>query len=520
MTDYDVLVVGGGHNGLICATYLAKSGKRVAVLEAADQPGGGAATREFAPGFSVSACAQWLDQLSSVVSADLELEKNGLELAARDLASIALGADGRHLSLLGDSVEAEGLSRDEQQTYKTFHKQMLRFAKLLEKVFLQRAPALVESNLTDRITLAKLGLGLKMLGKEDMSDLMRIILINMYDVMEENFEDPQLKALLSLEGVLGAHAGPRSPNTVFGYLYRLVGQVQGFTGPAQVKGGAGGLGAALAASAEASGVTLRLGARVGSIDTEMGRATGVTLADGEQLKAPLVVSNVDPMTTFEKLVGFRNVEAGVVRRSSQIRHKSGTAKLHLALDGLPAFTGLDGEQLGQRLVIAPDMNYVERAFNAVKYNEYSPAPAMDISIPTVNDPSLAPEGKHVLSAIVQFVPYEIEGGWEAHRESFIQVLLDLLESYAPGIRQQVTASELLTPADLEREFGMKGGHWHHGEIALDQVLMMRPFPGATQYGTSVDGLYLCGAGAHPGGGLTGLPGRNAAKEIIKRGADA
>jgi phytoene dehydrogenase-like protein len=209
-----------------------------------------------------------------------------------------------------------------------------------------------------------------------------------------------------------------------------------------------------------------------------------------------------------------------VRRVSQVRHRSGSARLHLALDGLPRFSGLDESRLGQRLVIAPDMNYIERAFNAIKYDEYSVAPALDISIPTVNDDSLASAGRHVLSATVQYAPYAPEGGWDLHRQTFIDRVLDCLAGYAPDIREQVLHSELLTPADLESEYRMAGGHWHHGELSLDQVLMMRPFPGATQYATPIDGLYLCSAGAHPGGGLMGLAGKNAAEEILRRGASA
>lgn len=520
MTDYDAVLVGAGHNGLVCATYLAKAGKRVLVLEANDAPGGCATTREFSPGYSVSACAQWLYQLSPQVNQDLALAQHGLTLAARDLASISLCPQGQHLTLAGDSVEGGGITGKDQQAYRAFREKMLKYSKLLAKAFAARAPRLVESNLTDRLTLIKLGLGLKMLGRDDMNDLMRIILINMYDVMEENFENPRLQALLSMDSVLGTHMGPRSPNTVFSYLYRLVGDVFSYQGPAQVKGGMGAIGNALASSARAAGVEIRLGQAVASIDTESGRATGVTLADGEKISAPLVISNADPVTTFETLVGYPNLETGTVRRVSQIRQKSGTAKLHLALDGLPKFTGLSEVQLGQRLVIAPDMNYIERAFNAVKYNECSKAPALDISIPSVNDQSLAPEGKHVLSAIVQFAPYQPEGGWESHRAQFIKLLVDCIGEYAPGLSEQVIASELLTPADLEREFHMTGGHWHHGELAMDQVMMMRPFPGATQYGTPIDGLYLCGAGAHPGGGVMGLAGRNAAREILKRGAAA
>lgn len=521
MTDtYDVALVGAGHNGLVCATYLARAGKKVLVLEANAEPGGCAATREFAPGYSASSCAQWLNQLHPTVARDLALENHGLRWAARELASISLDLDGQHLTQRGDYVEGGNITAADSAAFRKFHAKTTRYAKLLARAFEARAPKLVESNLTDRLTLIKLGLGLKMLGRDDMSDLMRIILINMYDVMEENFDNAQLKGLLSLDSLLGSHMGPRTPSTVFGYLYRRVGEVFGHAGHAQVKGGMGALGQAMAASARAAGVEIRLSSAVASIDVDAGRVTGVTLADGEQISAGIVVSNADPITTFERLVGLRNLETDTARRVSQIRCTGGTAKLHLALNGLPVFTGLHERQLGQRLVIAPDMNYIERAFNAVKYKEYSTAPALDISIPTVHDAGLAPAGAHVLSAIVQFAPYAPQGGWEAHRETFTQLVVECIARYAPGIEQQIVASELLTPADLERDYGMTGGHWHHGELGMDQVLMMRPFPGATQYNAAFDGLYLCGAGAHPGGGVMGLAGRNAAREIIKRGAAA
>jgi phytoene dehydrogenase-like protein len=448
----------------------------------------------------------------------MALESHGLKWLARDLDSIALSADGSHVTLSGD--RASGVGTADQAAFAAFAARNRKFTRLLAKLFAERPPKLVEANLLDRLSLFKLGLGLKMLGKDDMSEFMRIVLMNMYDLMQETFDSPRLQALLSMDAVLGARTGPRTPGTVFAYLYRQLSGESGFGGAGLVSGGMGSLGSAMAASAAAAGAEIRLGTRVAAIEMDADRATGVRLEDGSVIAAAAVVSNADPVTTFRDLVGYQRIEAGTARRITEIRHGSGTAKLHLALDGLPSLAGLSRQQLGQRLVIAPDMDYLERAFNAVKYDDYSAEPVMDISIPSLHDPGLAPDGRHVLSAIVQYAPYAPAGGWKQHREAFLERLLGLLGSYAPGIRQQVVASELLTPQDLERRFGMVGGHWHHGEMSLDQVLMNRPFPGSSQYGTPVRGLYLCGAGTHPGGGLMGLAGRNAAREILRRGEAA
>ena len=517
---YDVIVVGGGHNGLVCATYLAKAGRKVLVLEANAALGGGSATSEFSDQFSVSSCAHWLFQLNPEVASDMGLKGHGLELAARDLNTIALAEDGNHLTIGVNTLEGAGVTDEDRKAFVAFNKQMLKFSKLLSGAFNRRAPKLVEGNLTDRITLAKLGLGMKMLGKTDMSDLMRLALINIYDVMEENFENDLLKAAISLDSLLGSHMGPRSPNTVYGYLYRRMGDIYGFNGPAVVRGGMGAVGEALGNAAKTAGVDIEVSAAVSKINVDVDRATGVTLADGRVVDADMVVSNADPKTTFNKLVGLTNIETGIARRVKSMRMKGDAAKLHIALESLPDFTGLTKDQIGQRLLIAPTMDYIELAFNACKYGEYSKAPAMDISIPTIHDPSLAPDGKHVMSVIVQFAPYELEGGWESHKDNFKNLIIDRIADYAPNLKDKIIASELLTPADLEDRFHIHGGHWHHGEISLDQILTMRPFPGASQYGTSVDGLFLCSAGTHPGGGVMGLAGHNAAKEIIKRGKSA
>jgi|APSaa5957512493_1039668.scaffolds.fasta_scaffold01891_4 phytoene dehydrogenase-like protein len=517
--EIDVIVVGGGHNGLVCANYLARSGRSVLVLEANDSFGGAASTLEFADNFRVSACAHWLNQLNPKVLAELDLENHGLKLAARDLNTISLAKDGNHLTLRSDGIEGVAVSELDRIAYLRFNSQMLKFAELLAKVFERRPPKIIDGDFGDRISLVKLAVGMKMLGKEDMRDLLRLVLINIYDVMEENFESEQLKAAISIDSVLGAHMGPRSPNTVFTYLYHKLGEVYGYKGPAVVEGGMGSLGEALASSAQASGVKLRCASKVEKIEVDVDQVAGVTLTDGEFIPCNTVVSNVDPKATFENLVGFNNIETGVVRRVSNLRMQGNAAKLHLALSAVPQFTGLDDAQLGQRLIISPNMKQIDQAFNSAKYGEFSGETIMDVSIPSLHDSTLAPEGSHVLSAIVQYAPYNLKQGWSQQaRDSFMSLIVEQLEQYAPGIGELIVEKQLLTPVDLSEKFNLTGGHWHHGEISVDQIMMMRPFPGASQYATSVDGLYLCGAGSHPGGGVMGLAGRNAAREIAKRQA--
>ena len=515
---HDVIIVGAGHNGLICASYLAMAGRNVLVLEANDEVGGCSATREFSAGYSVSSAAQWLYQLNPQVFADLKLKAKGLKYAAENLDSIALDPKGNaHVSLNGSHVSGGGLAEGDAAKYAELHAQLLKFVTILDKVFNRRPPKLVDSDFHDKITLAELGLGMKMLGKEDMSEMLRVGLMNIYDLLDENIETPLLKGAISLDAVLGTHMGPRSPNTVYTYLYKLLGQHYGFSGPTVVSGGMGSVSKALAQSAHDLGGEIRTGSAVVSIDLEADQAVGVTLENGESLSANTIVSNADPKSTFTKLVGLRNVETGFSRRVQVIRAKGTAAKLHLALEGLPIFTGLTDKQHGQRLLIAPTMQYVEKAFNHAKYGEYSSAPAMDISIPTFHDSSLAGSGKHVLSATIQYAPYELKGGWnDEEKAAAKEVAIKLLCEYAPGLREQIVDSEYLSPADIEAEFNLYGGHWHHGEISLDQVLMMRPTPGCTQYSTPVDNLFLCGAGAHPGGGVMGLAGKNAADEIVRQ----
>lgn len=514
MTDrYDAIVVGAGHNGLVCAALLAKAGKRVLLLEANKQVGGAAITRTFTDGFSVSAGAHLLYQLQPQVQKDLQLK---IKLAADDMATIVLAADGKYVRYQGGQVS--GVRQQDADNFAAFHRRMTRYADLLQTHFNRPPPRLGTSDTKDLLTLARLGFDVRRLGKVEMQEFLRLIGMNIHDELTERFDSPLLRGGLCVDAVLGTHLGPRSPNTILTYLYRLAGNHGRISSPV---GGMGSVSDALAHRARESGVTIRTGMPVVRIMVENGRAVGVETKDGEQFSSLTVVSNADPKQTILKLVGARHVETRFTHRISNIRMRGNAAKLHLALDGLPTIEGLSRQDFGERLLIAPDENYVERAFNPAKYGEVSTAPVIELTFPSVRDESLAPTGKQVLSAIIQYAPYDLKGGWtNTARDDFRQASIAAIAHYAPDIEQRILASELLTPVDIEQEFHMGGGHWHHGELTLDQFMFVRPVPGAAQYQMPLDGLYLCGAGSHPGGGVSGAAGRNAAGVILSKGTAA
>lgn len=513
---WDCLIIGAGHNGLVCANYLARSGRKVLVLEASNRIGGAAITREFAPGFQVSACAHLLHQMSAALIRELDLARHGLDFAATALPSYALALDGKPMRLDSGSI-AERSSAD-GAAYGPFTARLGTFAAALLPVLQMVPPRLANGGWSDRFGLLRLLWQIRSLGRRDMRELLRILGMNAYDLLEEQFESDLVKGAIGFDAVLGSGFGPRSPGSVLTLLYRLA--AQSASGPAQLalpRGGMGAVTAALAAAARAAGVEIRTGAEVARIMVTEDRASGVILASGEAIAAGTVVSNADPRTTFLKLLGPAQLDTGFVRRVDHLRSRGLVAKLHLALDGPPDFTGL-GDGIGGRLLIAPSLDYLERAFNPSKYGEIAEAPALEITVPTIHDPGLAPSGKHVLSALIQYAPYTLAEGWDAGRPRLAERAIETIEAYAPGLRRRILATEILTPLDIEAEFGMAGGHWHHGELAFDQFFMVRPVPGAAQYRTPVDGLYLCGAGAHPGGGVMGASGRNAAQQILKQAA--
>jgi len=506
------VIIGGGHNGLVCAAYLARAGKQVTVLEAADQVGGAAVTREFAPGFKVSAGAHLLYMLDKNVRKELSLDSSGLSFSQRQMKTTALAEDGNHLVISGGSLQGGNISSADQVAMKEYRRFMTRFAGIINRLNNRIPPRIGTKNRSDLFSLAKTALDIRLLGRDDMREFLRIAGINIYDVLQENFDNPLLKGALSLDGVLGTNLGPRSNNSMFCALHRL----SGLQGMAMPRGGMGAVSNALANVARKHGADIRTSTTVSRILMNGDHASGVELQDGEQISANTVVSSADPKTTFFGLLGACHMEAGFVRKINNIRIRGNTAKLHLALKGKPEFNGLNQNLLGERLLIAPDIEYVERAFNHAKYGEHSIKPVAEITIPSVHDNSLAAPGNHVLSAVVQYAPYQLKEGWSVAKAAFTEQVVDLLATYAPGIRSQILHTELLTPVDIEREFRITGGHWHHGELAIDQFMMLRPVPHCAQYASPVKGLYLCGAGSHPGGGVMGSAGRNAAKAILNK----
>ena len=509
----DAIVIGAGHNGLVCAAYLARAGMNVTCLEAAESAGGMAAPRTLGddyhiPGLSVSAYP-----ISAAIRRDLKLDQFGYS-PGKAVDTIALDAEGNHLTIGANSVSGIDLSESDADAYPAFKKEYLAFAKSLRPLFDNKPPRLKDMPFSDLSTLAKLGWNVRLgLGRDAMYELLRVVAINIYDVLNDSFDDDRLKGAIAADAVIGSAMGPRTPGTVLTWLQRLYGELGG---PLSVHSSEQ-LVNALTQSAENAGASIRLNTRVAKILVDNGKAFGVELENGEMLKARTIISNADPRATFSTLVGAPTLDAMFANRVTQIRGSGVVASLHLALSGIPEFSGLDEDRLGNRLLVAPTMKYVEHAFNHSKYGEYSEHPVLDIAIPSIHNSSLAPDGHHVMSINVAFVPYALDGGWEEQKTTLAYKIISRLGEYSPNLKSLVIDHEFLTPRDIEQTYGAVQGHWHHGELTIHQSFMMRPLHGAAQYDTPIDRLFLCSAGCHPGGGLTGRPGRLAARRILELG---
>ncbi len=514
MDRYDSIIIGAGHNGLVCAAYLAQSGQRVLVLEASATPGGLGADREFHPGFHASV-AHTVSHFSEKIASDLKLASHGFRASAKSLPTVGLSRNGEHVVLHGGSIS--GTSTDDADAYQRYTRLMRRFVHVLKPFWLKTMPRIGNNSIAEMLTFAHMGLNIRRIGKQDMQEFLRIISLPARDLMDENFDNDILKATLSWDGLIGSKLAPRSPNgAVLAMLYRMAGESGG--AHAIPAGGVNGLVESLCAAATKSGAKIRNSAHVSRIiisaDSDGLKTAGVQLVDGEKIEADRVISATDPQRTFLELVGVEYLDIGFTNRIRRLRCDGYVAKLHLALSELPAFNGL--EQPDGRMIIAADMDAIEFAFDDAKYGECPVNPVMEIVIPSLHDASLAPAGQHVLSAHVMYVPYRLNGGWtDAARNQICERAIDTIALYAPRIREHIVHSELLTPADLEDKYHVTGGHWHHTELSMDQMLMMRPTYEAAQYRTPIPGLFLCGAGCHPGGGLMGGAGHNAAREILR-----
>jgi phytoene dehydrogenase-like protein len=524
MPTYDIIIIGGGHNGLVAACYLAKAGLKTLVLERREIVGGAAVTEELSPGFRCSTLAHSAGPLLPYIAKDLQLSQHGLEIITPEPRLLALASDGNSICLYNDTAqtiaEIEKVSKKDAASYPEFRRSFARIGKVLAPLLTMTPPAIDKPALGEVWNLGKLGLSFRGLGKKDAYRLLRWGPMAVADLVAEWFETETLRAAVATRGIFGAFAGPWSAGTSAGLLWQAAMDGQPVAPASFIKGGTGALTQALAKAAALAGVEIRTNAEVAALQTTSQRVSKVTLKSGEEIAARAIVSNADPRTTLLKLVDAVDLDPNFLTKIRNYRAFGVSAKINLALSKLPSFVGLNERdataKLSGRIHIGPDIDYLERAFDAAKYGDYSPAPYLDIAIPSLSDSSLAPSGAHVMSINVQYAPYKLkDGDWNSQREKFADNAIEVLSGYAPDLKESIVARQVITPLDLEQTYGLSGGHIHHGEQSLDQFFTFRPVLGWAQYRTPIEGLYLCGAGTHPGGGVTGGPGANAAREIIK-----
>ena len=518
----DVVVIGGGPNGLAAAALLAKGGKKPLVLERRDVVGGAAVTEEFHPGFRSSTVAHTAGPLRPKLAAALDLDRHGLEWIRPEPRLFAPHPDGRGLVLFGDPArtaqELGRFSAKDAARYPAFHASLGRITAVLSKLLELTPPDVARPDLRDLFPLAGFGWALRRLGRRDGQDLLRWGPMAVADYAQEWFETPLVAAIVAARGIQGMLAGPWSAGTTANLLLQAAaGDGNGAGSTVLVKGGLGALTAALANAARGLGATIRTGASVERLLTKDGRVAGVVLAGGEEIEARAVASAVDPQQTLLRLLDPVALDPDDVQRIGNYRARGMASKLNLALSGLPRFNGAPDEAaLRGRIHVGADIDTLERAFDDAKYGGISRRPYLDVTIPSLADPSLAPAGQHVMSVYVQYTPAKLKtGSWAERAGEVAENALAALEEHAPGLRKLVVGRQVLTPWHLETTYGTTGGHPSHGEPSLDQLFLARPFLGFGRYRTPVRGLYLCSAGTHPGGGVTGGPGANAAREILK-----
>ena len=518
---YDAIIIGGGHNGLTAAAYLGRAGRSVLVLERRPVLGGAAVTEELIPGFRFSVCSYVVSLLRPEIILELDLPRHGLSILPLD-GTFAPMPNGDYLWRVNDHGatrrEIARHSRLDAEAYDEYSKTMVNLARFVKPLLGMTPPDPLSRDPRDLLTLASIGRRFRALSEQERRTLLQLMTMSAADFLDQWFETDVLKATMSASGVIGTFLGVRSPGTAYVLLHHYMGEIDGsFRSWGFSRGGTGAISLAIAAAAREAGAEIRTQASVARIRTRHQRATGVVLDDGTELEAGIVVSSVDPRLTFGRFLDERDLPDDFIEDLKHYKFRGSSGKVNLALDALPDFVSRPGSgpHLRGAVSISPGVDYMERAYDQAKYGEFSERPYIDMVIPTLTDRSLAPPGKHILSCFVQYAPYHVtRGSWDDQREAFGDAVIDTLAEYAPNIRGIIRYRQVLTPLDLEREFGLSEGNIFQGELTLEQLFFLRPAPGWAQYATPIRNLWMCGSGTHPGGGVMGAPGRNAARRIL------
>jgi phytoene dehydrogenase-like protein len=521
----DVIIIGGGHNGLVCAAYLARAGRKVLVLERREQVGGAAMTEEVFPGFRFSVFSYVVSLLRPEIIRDLELPRHGLHILPLESTITPLAGEQMRGSYLGQWNDHDQNRRElarhslrDAEAYDEFGLMLHQMARAIKPLLAMAPPNPTSFSFSELMGMKRLAEHFRSLGAGRFHMLHKLLTMSSADFLDEWFETEALKATKSASGIIGTMLGPRSPGTAYVLLHHYMGELDGvFRAWGFAKGGNGSVSAAIAAAARAAGAEIRTSASVSQVLVRRGKAIGVVLENGDEIRARLVVSNADPRRTFMQLVGEKHLPDDFVESIRRFRFRGSSAKVNLALGELPNFTCLPGRgaHLRGAISISPSVGYLERAYDDAKYGEISRRPYMDIVIPSMLDPAMAPPGKHVMSIFVQYAPYHLNGGWtDARREALGDAVVDTLAQFAPNIKNAILHRQVVTPADIERIVGLTEGNIFQGELSLQQMFFLRPVPAWAKYRTPLAGLYQCGAGTHPGGGVMGASGRNAARAIL------